>query len=225
MYQLTDEIAFPNPAIASDEGLLAVGGDLSPQRILFAYQNGIFPWYNEYEPILWWSPNPRFVLKPNQIVISKSMRKLLKKEVFQLTFDTAFSEVLHHCATVTRKGQDGTWLITEMIAAYQKLHELGFAHSVEVWQDKKLVGGLYGLSLWKVFFGESMFANVSNASKAALIHLAQTLDEKGFDLIDCQTETAHLYSMGARFIPRIEFLEGLSANQKNKTWRGSWKSF
>jgi len=225
MYWLTEELTFPHPKYASPEGLLAAGGDLSPQRILFAYENGIFPWYNEGEPILWWSPNPRFVLYPSEIKVSKSMRQVFRKKNFQISFDAAFDEVIEVCGTIPREGQNGTWLTKEMKAAYIHLHHLGFAHSVEIWQERKLVGGLYGLSLGSCFFGESMFAKTSNSSKIALIVLAKTLEEKGFGMIDCQSETKHLRTMGAKFIDQADFLSYLEANQQRKTISGNWSDW
>ena len=222
MYWLTSEISFPHPKFSSKEGLLAAGGDLSPQRLLLAYQYGIFPWYNEDEPILWWSPDPRFVLIPSEIKVSKSMRRILKKGQFRVTFDQRFAEVINACSTVPRRGQEGTWLTAEMIEAYILLHQLGFAHSVEVWEGTTLVGGLYGVSLGKCFFGESMFSNVSNASKTALIHLSQTLEARGFTMIDCQSPTEHLKSMGASFVSREYFLDYLEENQAHPTLRGNW---
>lgn len=225
MYWLTEELTFPHPKYASDEGLLAAGGDLSPQRILFAYENGIFPWYNEGEPILWWSPSPRFVLYPSEIKVSKSMRQVFRKKKFRLTFDQAFEQVIEACGAIPRAGQNGTWLTEEMKAAYINLHRLGFAHSVETWQDDQLVGGLYGLSLGNCFFGESMFAKASNASKVALIVLAKTLEEKGFGMIDCQSETKHLRTMGAKFIDQVDFLAYLEENKKRTTLRGTWSDW
>lgn len=225
MYWLTEELTFPHPKHASLEGLLAAGGDLSPQRILFAYENGIFPWYNEGEPILWWSPNPRFVLYPSEIKVSKSMRQVFRKKSFRVSFDEAFEAVIEICASIPRAGQNGTWLTEEMKAAYINLHRLGFAHSVETWQGDQLVGGLYGLSLGNCFFGESMFARASNASKTALIVLAKTLEKKGFGMIDCQSETTHLSSMGAKFIDQANFLSYLKENKQNRTIRGSWSNW
>ncbi len=222
MYWLDSELVFPDPRKAPEEGLLAAGGDLSPKRLLFAYQHGIFPWYNEGEPILWWSPDPRFVLYPKAVKISKSMRQVLRKEVFELRFDTAFEQVLEECAVAKRAGQQGTWLIPEMRAAYLRLHHYGYAHSVEAWQEGQLVGGLYGVSIGRCFFGESMFAKVSNASKTALIGLAQALEVRGFELIDCQAETKHLASLGAGFITRADFLDLLERNRTEPTIRGSW---
>jgi len=226
MYWLpTDKISFPDPRFAPQRGLLAAGGDLQPQRILFAYENGIFPWYSEGEPILWWSPDPRFVLYPNEIHISKNMRKLMRKKVFDIKFDTDFNGVIQHCAQAPRKGQAGTWLVPEMIKAYEKLHNIGLAHSVEAWQDGVLVGGLYGLSLGRCFFGESMFTKVSNSSKACLIHLSTVLQKNGFDLIDCQSYTPHLERLGARFISREAFLNYLQDNKKHPNKRGKWHDF
>ncbi|CAA6808034.1 MAG: Leucyl/phenylalanyl-tRNA--protein transferase (EC [uncultured Aureispira sp.] len=225
MYWLTEEITFPHPKYASSEGLLAAGGDLSPQRILFAYEHGIFPWYNEGEPILWWSPNPRFVLYPSEIKVSKSMRQVFRKKTFRVSFDQAFESVIEACAIIPRAGQNGTWLTEEMKAAYINLHRLGFAHSVETWQGDTLVGGLYGLSLGNCFFGESMFAKASNASKMALIVLAKTLEKKGFGMIDCQSETKHLGSMGAKFIDQVDFLAYLEESKQNRTLRGSWRTW
>ncbi|MGH1335991.1 MAG: leucyl/phenylalanyl-tRNA--protein transferase [Aureispira sp.] len=225
MYWLSDELVFPDPKYAPEEGLLAAGGDLSPRRLLMAYEYGIFPWYNEGEPILWWSPDPRFVLYPKAVKVSKSMRRVLRSGAFELRFDTAFEEVLANCASIKRAGQDGTWLIPEMRKAYQKLHAYGYAHSVEAWQDGELVGGLYGVSLGRCFFGESMFAKVSNASKVALIGLAQQLDAHGFELIDCQSETKHLGTMGANFIERQVFLDFLEKNRTYPTQRGLWTNW
>ncbi len=222
MYRLTEALEFPDPAVAPKEGLLAVGGDLSPQRLLFAYQEGIFPWYSEGEPILWWSPDPRFVVRPEAVHVSRTMQKLLRKDTFQFSFDTVFGQVIRACAAAPRVGQDGTWLLPEMITAYERLHELGFAHSVEVWQQGELVGGLYGICLGKCFFGESMFMRVSNASKAGFIHLAKVLEQQGFEYIDCQAHTKHLASLGAEFIDRAEFLEVLQRNKKEPTLRGNW---
>ena len=203
----------PFPAVeeASQEGLLAVGGGLSPQRLLDAYSRGIFPWYDSSQPVLWWSPDPRMVLFPENLKISKSMKQLLKKGVFQVTFDKAFSEVVEQCATIKRDGQNGTWITPEMKQAYLQLHEMGVARSVEVWQEEQLVGGLYGIYLKekRIFCGESMFAKVSNASKYGFIHLIQRLQEEDLRIIDCQIYTPHLESLGAEEIPRSEFLEFL----------------
>ncbi|MEQ1779323.1 MAG: leucyl/phenylalanyl-tRNA--protein transferase [Nitrosomonas sp.] len=195
-------------ALREPNGLLAVGGDLSPQRLLEAYSKGIFPWFNADEPILWWSPNPRMVLFPEEIKISRSLRKTLKKDHYQIRTDDSFTQVMHACAS-SRKGQTGTWIHPEMIAAYTALHDMGLAHCVETWMDGELVGGLYGVALGQVFFGESMFSRVSDASKIALVHLAKQLQRWEFGLIDCQVKTGHLTSLGAREIPRSEFSQQL----------------
>ncbi len=195
-------------ALREPNGLLAVGGDLSPERLLEAYSKGIFPWFNADEPILWWSPNPRMVLFPEEIKISRSLRKTLKKEHYQIRTDDSFTQVMHACAS-PRKGQAGTWIHPKMIAAYTALHEMGLAHCVETWMDGELVGGLYGVALGKVFFGESMFSYVPDASKIALVHLAKQLQRWEFGLIDCQVKTGHLTSLGAREISRCEFSQQL----------------
>lgn len=204
LFQLTDDIIFPNPELAEDDGLLAIGGDLSIERLLTAYYNGIFPWFSEDDPILWYSPPQRFVLYPQKIRISKSMKKIIKENIFQITINKAFPEVITNCAKSKRKEQDGTWITGEMQQAYIDLHKAGFAYSVEAWQNKKLVGGLYGLLINGVFCGESMFSEVSNASKAALIWLVQNLELR---LVDCQVYTQHLESLGAELIDRKDFLE------------------
>lgn len=211
MQFLSPNDPFPSVEEASEEGLLAVGGGLSPQRLLDAYSRGIFPWYDSSQPVLWWSPDPRMVLFPENLKISGSMKQLLKKEVFKVTFDKAFSEVVDHCANIKRDGQNGTWITPEMKQAYLQLHELGVARSVEVWQGEELVGGLYGIYLKekKIFCGESMFAKVSNASKYGFIHLVQKLQEEDLRIIDCQIYTPHLESLGAEEIPRTEFLKFL----------------
>jgi leucyl/phenylalanyl-tRNA--protein transferase len=214
MYALpADRLVFPHPKYANEEGLLAIGGDLSPQRLLLAYENGIFPWYSEGEPILWWSPHPRFVLQPQAVYRSKSMRKIMERQVFEFRANTAFDQVLQHCATVPRPGQDGTWLGPDMQNAYQTLHQLGHAHSVEAWQEGQLVGGLYGLALGRCFFGESMFALRPNASKAAFLHLCEVLTQQEFLLIDCQVYTDHLASLGATEIPIETFWQILAQNK------------
>lgn len=211
MQFLSPNDPFPSVEEASEEGLLAVGGGLSPQRLLDAYSRGIFPWYDSSQPVLWWSPDPRMVLFPENLKISGSMKQLLKKEVFKVTFDKAFSEVVDHCANIKRDGQNGTWITPEMKQAYLQLHELGVARSVEVWQGEELVGGLYGIYLKekKIFCGESMFAKVSNASKYGFIHLVQKLQEEDLKIIDCQIYTPHLESLGAEEISRTEFLKFL----------------
>ncbi|MBU2928054.1 leucyl/phenylalanyl-tRNA--protein transferase [Winogradskyella psychrotolerans] len=207
MHFLTQKIEFPDVSEASADGLLAFGGDLSPERLLHAYSEGIFPWFQDGEPILWWSPDPRFVLLPEDLKVSKSMKQVLKKGRFEVTENKAFKEVLENCAATKRIGQDGTWITEDMIKAYTKLHQLGYAKSVEVWQDDILVGGLYGIAInHKVFCGESMFAKVSNASKVGFITFVQNSNYK---LIDCQIYTNHLESLGAKDIPRAEFIKYL----------------
>lgn len=223
MYLLDEnEISFPHPSLSNEDGVLAFGGDLSPQRLLFAYENGIFPWFNEGEPIVWWSPDPRFVLYPEDLKVSKSMRPYFNQGKFQVTFDTVFQDVIENCKLSSRSGQEGTWITDDMVSAYVKLNELGFAHSVEVWDNEVLVGGLYGISLGKCFFGESMFQKKSNASKFGFITLVRKLKSIGFNLIDAQTPTKHLESLGAINIPRKDFLEILEKNKKEKTLRGNW---
>lgn len=203
---LGKELYFPSVENANSEGLLAFGGDLSPERLLLAYNRGIFPWFNEGSMVMWWSPDPRMVLYPAEIKISKSMRKVLKSNQFTLTKDTCFDEVIERCSKIARKGQDGTWITQDMKKAYLKLHDLGYAHSYEVWENGILVGGLYGIDLGHVFCGESMFSAVSNASKFAFIKLVKELEQKKYKLIDCQVYTQHLASLGAREIPRKEFI-------------------
>ncbi|NRB50693.1 MAG: leucyl/phenylalanyl-tRNA--protein transferase [Saprospiraceae bacterium] len=218
------ELVFPHPSLADPTGVLAIGGDLRPERLLLAYQNGIFPWFNPGEEIMWWSPDPRFVLFPDELKVSRSMRPYFNQQKFGLSYDQAFPEVMQSCQTVNRlaQGQLGTWITESMLEAYIHLHELGYAHSVEVWEGKELVGGLYGVALGKVFFGESMFAKRSNASKFGFISLVRRLKEEGYTLIDCQQETRHLGSLGARSIGRAEFLEQLELNKRVETDRGSW---
>ncbi len=207
MYFLTHKIEFPDVSKATSEGLLAVGGDLSTERLLHAYANGIFPWFEDEEPILWWSPDPRFVLFPNDLKVSKSMSQLLKKDSFKVTINKAFESVIEQCAITKREGQKGTWITEDMKEAYTKLHHLGYAKSVEVWQNKELVGGLYGVDLGNnIFCGESMFAKVSNASKIGFVHFIQ---KSNYNLIDCQIYTKHLESLGAKHISRDEFLKFL----------------
>jgi len=222
VYQLPKELVFPSPDEAEPSGLLAVGGDLSLRRLLLAYCMGIFPWYSAGEPILWWSPDPRLILEPAHIKISRSLRRVLKKGVFQITMDRDFSAVIQGCAAASRRGEPGTWIVDDMMIAYTRLHNAGFAHSVEAWQEGKLAGGLYGVSIGSAFFGESMFSLASNASKAALAYLAAALREWGMGLIDCQVTTEHLLSMGAREMPRSEFLERLVQALRTETRTGCW---
>ncbi|TAE46530.1 MAG: leucyl/phenylalanyl-tRNA--protein transferase [Cytophagales bacterium] len=221
-YYLDEELYFPPVNTADKQGIVAIGGDLSIKRLLMAYHLGIFPWFSEGEPILWWSPNPRFVLYPEKIKISKSMRPILKNNRFKITFDKDFRAVIGHCKNTFREGQDGTWISDEMLERYCELHQLGFAHSVEVWQDDVIVGGLYGLALGNCFFGESMFAHVSNASKAGFITLVKKLVEKKFQLIDCQTYTEHLESLGAEHITRNQFVKQLEECLEKPTLQGDF---
>lgn len=209
MIYLSSQLWFPSVTEASKEGLLAIGGDLSSERLLLAYRSGIFPWYEDNQPILWWSPDPRMVLFPERFKVSKSLKKVLDFNLFQVTFNQNFSEVIKQCALIKRKGQGGTWITSEMISAYQELHDKGFAKSVEVWKHGKLVGGLYGFDLpeKKVFCGESMFSKVSNASKVGFYTLVEKLKERDYKLIDCQVYTNHLHSLGAEEISRKEFIK------------------
>ncbi len=207
MKWLTNELVFPDVATSSIEGVLAFGGDLSPERLMLAYQNGIFPWYNPDEPIIWWSPNPRMVLFFEDIKISKSMKKIINSKIFTVTFNQSFSEVISKCQKSVRKDQNDTWISNDMIAAYTRLFELGFAKSVEVWQNNKLVGGLYGIDLGHIFCGESMFSEVSNASKMGFIALAQKLKSENYQLLDCQVYNSHLASLGCKEIDRNIFLK------------------
>ncbi len=197
-------------ALTEPNGLLAAGGDLSPQRLLAAYHKGIFPWFNEDDPILWWTPDPRMVLFPDELKISRSLRKILRKDHYQILTDRSFTQVMEACAA-PRKGQAGTWIHPQMIAAYSALHEMGLAHSVETWIDGELVGGLYGVALGKVFFGESMFSHRPDASKIAFVHLVKQLQYWEYGMIDCQVRTSHLASLGAREISRAEFSQKLDA--------------
>ena len=227
-YWLNPRIAndFPDVELAlrDPDGLLAVGGDLRVERLLAAYAQGIFPWYSEGQPILWWSPDPRMVLYPEQLKVSRSLRKILRKNLFEITLDTAFENVIRHCAKQPRPGQNGTWIMQEMIEAYLRLHKAGYAHSVEVWHDNQLVGGLYGVSLGKLFFGESMFSLRTDASKVAMFYLCELLKSWQFKLIDCQVYTAHLASLGAKLIPRKQFTQQLSDQLTPfDLHRGSWK--
>ncbi len=205
----SQEIKFPDVSLADEDGLLCIGGDLSIERLLLAYKSGIFPWYNDGEPILWWSPNPRMVLFPEKLKISKSTRQILRKNIFEITFNKAFETVIRACATEKRKGEKGTWINEEMIDAYIQLQKINKAISVEVWQEKKIVGGLYGVDLGNVFCGESMFSLVSNASKIGFIHLVKKLEKENYKLIDCQVYTEHLESLGAELINRELFLKYL----------------
>ncbi len=208
IFRLDKRLLFPDAGLAEPDGLLALGGDLSVKRLLLAYQNGIFPWYSDDTPILWYSPHERFVLYPGELKISKSMRQVLRSGKFRVTVDQCFDRVMAACSSVFREGQDGTWITDDMKAAYLRLHQKGHAHSIEVWQQDNLVGGLYGVQIGHVFCGESMFALVSNASKTALIYLCQS---GLYSLIDCQLHTPHLESMGARLISREEYMGMVSS--------------
>lgn len=214
VYKLPQELIFPNPELSEEDGLLAVGGDLSINRLLLAYSMGIFPWYNEGEPILWWCPKPRFILKPDEIKISKSMRKIIKKKLFKVKFNTNFEGVINNCK-ITRENEEGTWITEDMKNAYISLFKAGYAMSVETYLNEELVGGLYGVKIGKCFFGESMFSKVSNGSKIALITLSEKLKEDNFAFIDCQVHTKHLESMGAKFIEWDDFKRMLNDNCLN----------
>ena len=222
IFLLSDRIAFPHPNLARKDGLLAVGGDLSQDRLLLAYSMGIFPWYSEPEPILWWSPDPRLVLYPCEIKVSKSLKKILKNKIFSVTIDQAFNQVITSCARIRLQKNEGTWIDEDMIKAYCGLHESGFAHSVEAWYEGELAGGLYGVSLGRCFFGESMFTRISNASNVAFVFLAEYLKSLSFDIIDCQVSTEHLINFGAREIPRKDFLKQLEKSLETPTKKGRW---
>lgn len=223
VYFLDSRIRFPDPSEAEPGGLLAVGGDLSPERLLLAYQNGIFPWYGEGDPILWFSSDPRMVFSPGDFKFSKTLLKTASSGKFSVRADTDFAAVVENCAQVSRKGQSGTWITEEMKAAYGKLHELGYAHSFETYREGELVGGLYGVSLGGAFFGESMFHLETDASKVALFHLAQKCWESGFDFIDSQVPTDHMRTLGGREISRKEFLSALESSLGKETLRGKWE--
>jgi leucyl/phenylalanyl-tRNA--protein transferase len=223
IYRLRKELVFPSPHLANKDGLLAVGGDLSPERLLLAYENGIFPWYDDESPILWWSPDPRMIIEPARFHCSRSLKKALRSGRFTFSFDTAFAEVIQACADAPRPDQDGTWIIPEMIAAYVRLHELGYAHSIECWENGTLAGGLYGISLGSCFFGESMFSRVTDASKSVMAVLCAYMIHWEMPLLDCQIKNPHLESLGAFEIPRKEFLARLSLGMKSPTRVGKWK--
>ena len=224
------QLDFPSTdtALVEPNGLLAVGGDLSPARLLNAYRHGIFPWFDEDQPILWWSPNPRAVVFPNQVYISKSMAKVLRKKTMHTTADQSFEKVISYCANTTRSGQDGTWITEDMSNAYIELHRQGHAHSIEVWRGTELVGGLYGIAIGNVFFGESMFSLCTNASKVAFINLCQQLQTWGYAMIDCQVSNPHLTSLGATEIDRPQFTQLLinhvDANNHHD-WQQEWGQY
>ena len=223
IYRLGDDIAFPPPDAAEPGGLLAVGGDLEPERLLLAYAMGIFPWYDETKPILWHSPDPRLVLVPRDLVVSRSLRRVLNRGVFDIRLDTAFDDVIRACAETPRKHAAGTWITPDMVDGYNRLFELGFAHSVEARADGELVGGLYGVSLGRCFFGESMFQRRSDASKVAFVVLVRQLEAWGFDFIDCQVQTDHLVRFGAVEWSRSRFLDALDRSLRTPTRRGRWR--
>ena len=222
IFALSDEMIFPPPQLAREDGLLAIGGDLSEERLLLAYSMGIFPWYSEGDPILWWSPDPRFILELDDLYISKRLARTIRQGIFDITCDTVFADVIQSCSKKRPGKEEGTWVVPEMVDAYCRLHELGFAHSIECWQEGKLVGGLYGIALGKVFFGESMFSQATNASKVALAYLVKLLRKWDFNLIDCQVKSEHLVRLGAQEITGREFRQRLqqyvTIDQKQSKW-------
>ena len=222
LFRLSRHLDFPPAWLARSDGLLCIGGDLSAKRLLLAYENGIFPWFSNEEPILWWSPDPRLVLFPGDVHISRTLKKKIKRKQYRITIDTAFEQTIIACAAPRNNGQDGTWLVEEMIEAYINLHHLGFAHSVETWKNRTLVGGLYGVCIGGAFFGESMFSSETDTSKLALAALARYLSGWEFDLIDCQVTTTHLLSMGAKEIPRNSFLDIIHDSVKRTDTGAVW---
>jgi len=223
IFRLPREVAFPDPEQAEPDGLLAIGGDLSPERLVAAYAAGIFPWFNEEAPLLWWSPDPRLVLEPGWLHVPRSLERILRRGRYRLSADTAFEQVIRRCAEARRPEQAGTWITGGMMDAYVRLHRLGLAHSFEAWDGDALAGGLYGVSLGAAFFGESMFADRPDASKAAFVRAVAWLAEQGIGLVDCQVRTEHLARFGAREIPRREFLARLEAALERPTLRGPWE--
>lgn len=217
--RLSYQLSFPDPSLASEDGIVAFGGDLSPSRLMLAYRSGIFPWYSAGDPILWWSPDPRLILELNEFKFHKSLRK--KMDHFEIRYDSAFSRVIKECSCAPRAGQRGSWIVPDMIEAYENLHALGYAHSVEAYQNGELVGGLYGVCIGKIFCGESMFAKVTDASKVAFATLVERLKQEDFEFIDCQVPTNHLKSLGAKEISREEFLERLKRD-KEQLCTSSW---
>lgn len=222
LFRLTDDLVFPPPHLAIEDGLLAVGGDLSVERLLLAYRSGIFPWYSEGDPLLWWSPDPRMVLFPDELHVSRSLERVLKRREFTLTMDTAFPSVIQACAEARGPRRDGTWITREMQSAYCALHDAGYAHSVECWKDGALAGGLYGVSLGACFFGESMFSLATNASKVAFVRLVRQVAAWDFHFVDCQMHTPHLARFGAKEVPRERFLILLRDGMDAVTGVGSW---
>ncbi len=214
VFSLDEALIFPHPVLREPDGLMAVGGDLSPQRLLLAYRWGIFPWYHSDQPVLWWWLAPRLMVRPQSVHISRSLHRILKQNRFRLTINQDFNGVIRHCSTIERKGQESTWIVPDMIRAYQALHDMGHAHSVEVYEDDTLAGGIYGIMLGRIFFGESMFSLKPNASKVAFVHLAQYLAERGFEWIDCQQDTPHMRSLGGELIDEEMFLSILRNNQQ-----------
>jgi leucyl/phenylalanyl-tRNA--protein transferase len=223
LHRLSRAIAFPDPSLAGPDGLLAVGGDLAPERLVAAYALGIFPWFNDDTPILWWSPDPRLVLFPAEMHVPRSLARSLRRGRYRVTADRAFARVIRRCAEARRPGQDGTWITAEMAEAYERLHAIGLAHSFEAWAGGALAGGLYGVSLGAAFFGESMFADGPDASKVALVRSIEFLASRGVELVDCQVRTEHLVRFGAREIPRAEFQRRLAAALERPTLRGPWE--
>ena len=222
VYRIPDDLIFPDPALAEEDGLLGVGGDLSCERLLLAYGSGIFPWFSKGEPIMWWSPDPRCVLYPDKLKVSTSLRQALRKGGYEVRFDTCFADVIRQCSAAKRKGQRGTWITKEMVEAYIRLHERGYAHSTEVFMDGELAGGLYGVSVGMTYSGESMFHLRPEASKIALWHLVQRLKEWRFPIIDCQVTNPHLLSLGAEEMPRQEFLKQIVRNRVKQGHVGKW---
>ncbi len=223
VFRLDHRLVFPEAHLADESGLLAVGGDLSAERLRLAYSLGIFPWYDEGLPIMWHSPDPRMVLLPEELYLARSLRKTMRRAPYRISFDTAFGEVIRLCSEIFRPGQGGTWITEEMIAAYEELHRQGYAHSIEAWQGEELVGGLYGVSLGSAFFGESMFAKAADASKIAFASLVEQLRNWNFDLIDCQVYTEHLEHFGAKEILRSEFMDMLDKCLLRETRLGPWR--
>jgi len=223
IFRLDARLIFPSPELAEPSGLLAVGGDLRPKRLLLAYASGIFPWYHEGLPILWHSPDPRMLLRPEELHVGRSLAKEIRRGTYEIRLDTAFRRVIEACAATPRPEQAGTWITMEMIEAYVELHRLGFAHSAEAWKDGELLGGLYGVSLGAAFFGESMFARAPDASKVAFVTLVRQMERWGIDLIDCQVKTSHLTRFGADEVPRERFLSALREALEKPTRRGAWR--
>jgi leucyl/phenylalanyl-tRNA--protein transferase len=223
IYRLGRDTTFPDPSLAEPDGLLAVGGDLRPERLLTAYAEGIFPWFDERSPLLWWSPDPRLVLEPARLHVSRSLARTMRRGAYRVSADAAFEQVIRRCAERARPGQRGTWITPAMVDAYVALHRLGFAHSFEAWEGETLAGGLYGVSLGAAFFGESMFADRPDASKVAFVRSVEWLTARGVSLVDCQVRTEHLVSLGAEEIPRADFLARLRAALEARTLRGRWE--